>query len=104
MLVEVEDRIAEQLDLNCANADMETLGRVNVILDAIDMAWDDDAPMIFFLIAKVRLMSAMSLINEINLGLYLTVPCELQQEYDSVRSEVLEAFNDVEEKLLTFNN
>jgi hypothetical protein len=104
MLVEVEDQIAEQLDLDCATADMETLGRVNVILDAIDMAWDDDAPMLTFIITKVRLMAAMSAINEINLDLYLTIPVELQQEYDSVRSEVLEAFNDVEEKLLTFNN
>jgi hypothetical protein len=68
------------------------------------MAWDDDAPMLHFLIAKVRLMSAMSLINEINLDLYLTVPYELQQEYDYIRSEVIEAFNDVEDKLLTFNN
>jgi hypothetical protein len=104
MLVEVEDRIAEQLDYQASLEDLETLKKVNTILDAIDMAWDDDAPMLHFLIAKVRLMSAMSLINEINLGLYLTVPCELQQEYDLVRSEVLEAFNDVEEKLLTFNN
>jgi hypothetical protein len=49
-------------------------------------------------------MAAMSLINEINLDLYLTIPVELQQEYDYIRSEVLEAFSDVEEKLLTFNN
>ncbi len=101
MLVEVEDQIAEQLDLDCAVVDMETLQRVNVILDAIDMAWDDDAPMIFFLIAKVRLKAAMSQINEINLDLYLTIPVELQQEYDYIRSKVIEAFSDVEDKLLT---
>jgi hypothetical protein len=77
---------------------------VNTILDAIDMAWDDDAPLLHFLIAKVRLMAAMSAINEINLDLYLTIPVELQQEYDLVRSEVLKAFSDVEDKLLTFNN
>ena len=104
MLVEVEDRIAEQLDYQASLEDLETLKKVNTILDAIDMAWDDDAPMLHFLIAKVRLMSAMSLINEINLDLYLTVPYELQQEYDYIRSEVLEAFSDVEDKLLTFNN
>jgi hypothetical protein len=104
MLVEVEDRIAEQLDYQASLEDLETLKKVNTILDAIDMAWDDDAPLLHFLIAKVRLMAAMSLINEINLDLYLTIPVELQQEYDYIRSEVLEAFSDVEEKLLTFNN
>jgi hypothetical protein len=100
----VEDRIAEQLDYQASLKDLETLKKVNTILDAIDMAWDDDAPLLHFLIAKVRLMAAMSLINEINLDLYLTIPVELQQEYDYIRSEVLEAFSDVEEKLLTFNN
>jgi hypothetical protein len=104
MLVEVEDRIAEQLDYQASLEDLETLKMVKTILDAIDMAWDDDASMLTFLIAKVRLMAAMSLINEINLDLYLTIPVELQQEYDYIRSEVLEAFSDVEEKLLTFNN
>jgi hypothetical protein len=104
MLVEVEDRIAEQLDYQASLEDLETLKKVNTILDAIDMAWDDDAPMLTFLIVKVRLMAAMSAINEINLDLYLTIPVELQQEYDYIRSEVIEAFNDVEEKLLTFNN
>ena len=100
----VEDRIAEQLDYQASLKDLETLKKVNTILDAIDMAWDDDASMLTFLIAKVRLMAAMSLINEINLDLYLTIPVELQQEYDLVRSEVLKAFSDVEDKLLTFNN
>jgi hypothetical protein len=100
----VEDRIAEQLDYQASLKDLETLKKVNTILDAIDMAWDDDAPLLHFLIAKVRLMAAMSLINEINLDLYLTIPVELQQEYDYIRSEVLEAFSDVEDKLLTFNN
>jgi hypothetical protein len=104
MLVEVEDRIAEQLDYQAFLEDFETLKMVNTILDAIDMAWDDDAPLLHFLIAKVRLKAAMSAINEINLDLYLTIPVELQQEYDYIRSEVLEAFSDVEEKLLTFNN
>jgi hypothetical protein len=104
MLVEVEDRIAEQLDYQASLEDFETLKMVNTILDAIDMAWDDDAPLLHFLIAKVRLMAAMSLINEINLDLYLTVPYELKQEYDYIRSEVLEAFSDVEDKLLNFNN
>jgi hypothetical protein len=100
----VEDRIAEQLDYQASLKDLETLKKVNTILDAIDMAWDDDAPLLHFLIAKVRLMAAMILINEINLDLYLTIPVELQQEYDYIRSEVLEAFSDVEDKLLTFNN
>ena len=104
MLVEVEDRIAEQLDYQASLEDLETLKMVKTILDAIDMAWDDDAPMLTFLIAKVRLMAAMSAINEINLDLYLTVPYELQQEYDYIRSEVLKAFSDVEDKLLNFNN
>ena len=100
----VEDRIAEQLDYQASLKDLETLKKVNTILDAIDMAWDDDAPLLHFLIAKVRLMAAMILINEINLDLYLTIPVELQQEYDYIRSEVLEAFSDVEDKLLNFNN
>jgi hypothetical protein len=104
MLVKVEDRIDRELDFQASLEDLETLQTVSGILDAIDMAWDDDAPMIFFLIAKVRLMAAMSLINEINLDLYIEVPSELQYEYDYIRSEVLESFKDVEEKLSTFNN
>lgn len=104
MLAEVEDRIGKALDFQASLEDLETLQRVNAILDAVESAWDDDAPMLHFLIAKVRLMAAMSLVNEINLDIYLTVPDELQQEYDYIRSEVIEAFSYVEEKLLTFNN
>jgi hypothetical protein len=104
MLTELEDRIDRELDFQASLEDLETLQTVSGILDAIDMAWDDDAPMIFFLIAKVRLMAAMSLINGIQMDLYLNIPDELKQEYDYIRSEVLESFKDVEEKLSTFNN
>lgn len=104
MLAEVEDRIGKALDFQASLEDLEMLKTVTCILDAVENAWDDDAPMLHFLVIKVRLMAAMSLVNEINLDIYLTVPDELQYEYDHVRSDVIEAFKYVEEKLLTFNN
>ena len=99
VLTAKELKIERRLDQEQLEIDLEILGEVQLTLDAIDMAWDDEAPILFFLISKVRLMSAMASLNQVNLDLYYDEPEILKFNLAVLKADVWDAFEDCNDKL-----